>query len=287
MSAPHANGRPELSVVILSYRNELTIGAAIRSLIAQDEDVEIIVSHSGGGVTPRILAEYVPRVRVVTTSARRLPGAARNAGVASSRARYIAFLAGDCIALPGWVAGRLARHRDGAEAVACAMTPTDSAAPSLASYLLQHSGRMQHLPMPAPRYRYGLSYTRDILERYGPFPETLTAGEDSIVKWRLIAAGVDIAWAPEVVTAHRYPTTVQKLFADQYRRGRWRSATGRVSRIRVVEQVLLEAPAALWRASRPGSQITAGTLARLAPLICTGALATAAGVMRGSPSRYR
>jgi hypothetical protein len=146
---------------------------------------------------------------------------------------------------------------------------------------------MQHLILPAPKYRYGLSYTRDILERYGPFPEALAAGEDTVVKSRLITAGVDIAWAPEVVTAHRYPTTMHALFSDQYRRGRLRSATSEASRGRVFTQVLLDAPGALWRASRPRSHIAGGALVRVAPLICTGALATAVGVVRGDPGGDR
>jgi glycosyltransferase involved in cell wall biosynthesis len=263
----------------LSYQNEQTIGAAVQSLVAQDEDLDIIVSHSGGGATPAMLAASVPQIRVVTSATRRSPGAARNAGVAASRAPYIAFLAGDCVAESGWVAGRLARHRAGAAAVASAMTPIDSSAPSLTSHLLQHSSRMRHLACPAPKYRYGLSYARDILDQYGPFPETLGAGEDTIIKGRLIAAGIDITWAPDIVAAHRYPTTMHGLFSDQYRRGRLRFANSAVSRSRVLAQVLLDAPRALWRGSRARSDIPARTLVYLAPWICTGALATAAGVI--------
>ena len=41
---------------------------------------------------------------------------------------------------------------------------------------------------------------------------------------RLLAAGVEIAWAPDVRTAHAYPRSARALFADQYRRGRTRAA---------------------------------------------------------------
>src|SRR5919197_6499172 len=111
---------PELAVVVLSYRNEATILAAVDSLLAQDVELELVVCHSGGGPTPELLARERPGVRVLSTEGRWLPGAARNVGIAATRALYVAFLAGDCEALPGWAAARLARHRAGARAVASA-----------------------------------------------------------------------------------------------------------------------------------------------------------------------
>src|SRR5436190_16720652 len=148
---------PALSVVVLSYRNEKTILAAVDSLLDQDEPVEVVVSHSGGGDTPALLRRCRPGVRVEGSAARRLPGAARNAGIAASRAPFVAFLAGDCRASPGWAAERMKRHRAGALAVACAMAPAgEPRAPSLASHLLQHSDRMSHVPA-APYCRFGVS----------------------------------------------------------------------------------------------------------------------------------
>jgi GT2 family glycosyltransferase len=272
-----------LAVVVLSYRNEETIVAAVESLLAQDEAVDIVVSHSGGGRTPALLDSYAPKVGVVATERRRLPGAARNAGIAATAAPHVAFLAGDCLAQPGWAAGRLARHRAGAPAIASAMVPLERTPAALASYVIQHSSRMPHLVDPAPKFRYGLSYARSVLDRHGPFPEALLIGEDSVMKERLIDAGVEIGWAPEVLTAHAYPTTVRGLVADQYRRGRRRAplAAGASRRAALLAQVLLEPAQGLWRATRPGSAIDRVEFVRVAPLVWVAGLASLVGVLRG------
>jgi glycosyl transferase family 2 len=274
--------RPDLAVVILSYRNEDTILDAVESLLAQDVALEIVVSHSGGGPTPALLADRHPSMEVVASSRRLLPGAARNAGVAASSAPYVAFLAADCVALPGWASGRLARHTAGAHAVGSALVPVHPSGPSLASFLLQHNSRMPHLTLP-PHFRFGVSYSRVVLDRHGEFLETLRHGEDVAMNTSLLMNGVEIAWAADVVTAHHHPTSVAGLLADQYRRGRIRAALSgdRLWQAVSAVHVLSDAPAALWRASRAGSPVSSSELRRVAPLLFVGAIATAAGTVRG------
>jgi GT2 family glycosyltransferase len=276
----------DLCVVVLSYRNEDTVLDALDSLLAQDEPVELVVSHSGGGPTPALLAERHPAIPVFAQAKRRLPGAARNAGVAGTRAPFVAFLAADCRALPGWVAGRLAHHRAGAGAVASALVPHSYRAPSLASFLLQHNTRMQHLQL-APHFRFGVSYERTVLDRHGPFVETLRHGEDVAMNTRLLMAGTDIVFAPDVLTAHVHPTSVRELLSDQFRRGQLRAAlAGDVLWQAIsVGHVLTDAPAAIWRGSRPNSALSRWDLVRVAPLLLAGALATAAGTARGGLQR--
>jgi GT2 family glycosyltransferase len=286
LSEAISQGACDLCVVVLSYRNERTICDAVDSLLEQGEPLEILVSHSGGGATESLLERYGAAVKVVASEARRLPGAARNAGVAASRAPYVAFLAGDCRALPGWATGRLERHRAGARAVASALAPLERGRAAWASFLLQHNTRMAHLRMPA-HFRFGVSYSRDALERYGPFLETLRHGEDVALNTKLLLDGVEIEWAPDVVTAHSHPDSVKDLLFDQYRRGRiFASLSGSALwQTLSIGHVLMNAPAALWRATRPGSAIPAREVARLTPLLLAGALATAAGTARGGLPR--
>ena len=273
---------PDLCVVVLSYRNEATILRAVASLLDQDVPLEIVVSHSGGGPTSSLLVPYVDRVGLIESDSRRLPGAARNAGSEATRAPWIAFLAADCTALPGWAAGRLERHRHGFPAVASAMAPPAPTTAAVASYLLQHSSRMPHLKS-GPRYYHGLSYSRDLLERYGPFAEDLRQGEDTRLNRRLIAAGVPIAWAPDVLTAHDYPAAAASLLADCWRRGRRRAGLVRHShdRIRLLAQVALEGPLALSRCARRGSPIRVRDALPAVPLLAAGEAVTTLGVLRG------
>lgn len=210
---------PVLAVVVMSFRNEATIEAAIDSLLAQDVAAEIVVSHSGGGTTPELVAARYPGVTLVSSDARRFPGGTRNAGFDAAQAPFVAFLAADCIALPGWTRARIARHLAGAQAVASALLPDDRSAASLGANLLQHSNRLPGFE-PAPALRYGVSYARELLERCGPFPAGEGFPEDVAVNTRVLAEGTEIAWAPEIVTTHAYPRTLRALWADQHRRGR-------------------------------------------------------------------
>ena len=213
---------PELCTVVMSYRNERTVLEAVASLRDQDVPLEIVVSHSGGGDTPDLMSRA--GIPCVASEERRLPGAARNAGVAATTAPFVSFLEGDCLAAPGWAAGRLARHRAGAVAVGSALEPFDTGTCSRAAWLVEHSARLS-LEAAPDAAQHGLSFARSTLARFGPFPEDMLVGEDSEVTSRLLASGTEIEWAPDVVTVHRYPTTVRGLLTESWVRGRRRATT--------------------------------------------------------------
>ena len=276
---------PQLCAVVLSYRNEDTVIGAIDSLLEQRVPIEIVVSHSGGGPTPELVARAHPSVPVVATDVRRLPGEARNAGVLATRAPYVSFLAGDCRALPGWVQGRLRRHLEGAGAVASALTPAEPGLIALAAHLLQNSFRLPGIEV-SPLLRSGLSYSRTLLDLHGPFPQTLSFGEDIAFNDRLIEAGVEIVVAPDVVAAHHYPTAVRSLVSDQFRRGRQRGSIqrGPLRTMPLLAGAMLAPGLALSRAVRSQSAISPRRLAVVTPLLLLGSMATAAGTVTGDGS---
>jgi hypothetical protein len=53
-------------------------------------------------------------IRLIETEGHLFVEAAQNVEINASCGRYVAFLAGDCIALPGWAEGRCERHESGA-----------------------------------------------------------------------------------------------------------------------------------------------------------------------------
>ena len=277
---------PELSVVVLSYRNDETVLAAVDSLLAQEEPLEIILSHSGGGETAGRLARERPAVRVLASDRRRLPGEARNAGMAEASGRYIAFLEGDCVAAPGWAARRLARHRAGAVAVAGAVAALEPGAPALAAHLIRHSLRMPHVRAPDPFERFTVSYTRELLDRYGPFPERVARGEDTAVNAKIVAAGIEIVWAPDVVLRHLYPRSALVLLHEEYERGRiWGALAGRWPwRVAGAIQALASVPPAIARGAARGSPFSWSDVASTVPLVVAGTLARACGrIVGGTP----
>ena len=268
--------RPTLSVVILS-RGEPTLEETIASVAAQDGAPEIVIAHSGPDLDGRV--DGLGGARLLVSARPLSPGAARNAGVGGSTGELVAFLAADCTALDGWVRARVDRHAAGARAVACAMAPPGGPSAALASYLIQHSYRMPHL-RPAPELRFGVSYTRDLLDEVGPFPEDVPGEEDVILNSRVLNRGVEIEFAPEVRTTHAYPGTLRELIVDSRRRGRvrHRMRAGRRPRAVLAARALLDGAAGAGRAALPASDVAARDLLRTAPALMVGTLAYAAGI---------
>ena len=210
---------PELAVVVISFRAPSGLIAAVRSVLGQDIPLEIVVVNSGGGNAQALLADAGLDVPVIEFEQRLLVGAARNRGIAATKARFIAFLADDCLACAGWAAARLRRHREGAPAVASAIVNSHprnlvACAAHLATY-------MRRLPgLPADKaLRYGVSFDRMLFDRYGLFDEQMGSGEDTEFLVKLPKA-MEPLWEPTVLTVHRNETRLVRLIADQYRRGR-------------------------------------------------------------------
>lgn len=217
-----AIARSDMATVVIGFRNQPGLLAAVRSLLDQDEVPEIVVVNSGGGEVVAALAPVLDWIRLITCDECLQVGAARNIGVAASRALFLSFLAGDCRALPGWVTGRLARHRTGALSVSSAVIgEDDSSLVALAANRLHYSTRH---PLTDARtvVDYGQSYARHLLELCGAFPPGLTATEDTVLNRRALRFSEPV-WAPEVVTAHRDVTTLLALLQDERRRGFRRS----------------------------------------------------------------
>lgn len=212
----------DLATVVIGFRSQPGLLSAVRSLLGQDAATEIVVVNSGGGTVAQDLAPVADRIRLISADQPLHVGAARNIGIAASRAPFIAFLAADCLAQPGWVAGRLRHHLAGAESVSTAVAwVPGSGLVAQAANLLRYSTRN---PQADPRVvaHYGQSYSRRLLSLCGAFPPGLPAAEDTVLN--LIAARFSTpVWEPGVVTVHRDLTDLAALVADEVRRGQRRA----------------------------------------------------------------
>jgi glycosyltransferase involved in cell wall biosynthesis len=281
---------PELACAVLSYRDEPHLIEAVRSVLEQDVPVEVVVVNSGGGDPARRLAAAGIAVRVHSVEHRLYPGAARNAGIRMTVAPYVAFLAADCLAMPGWASARLRAHRSGVGGVASPLTNADPASTvAWSSLLLQHNRRLA-VTRPRQRLLYSLSYERALFERFGLFREDLRAGEDTEFNER-IRGGATIALAEDAVTAHRYPTELSLMLRDAFRRGslqaRMQGAIdgGAAQRVRVAASGPRNVVRSLVVSLRSAPPARAALL-RACPLVVLGAAAYSAGALLAVGARH-
>ena len=102
MSTASSKMPPSVSIIIPTFNRAAFLGEAVDSVCAQTtEDWELIVVDDGStDATPGVMAAFRdPRIRYVS-QARRGVAAARNGGMAVSRASMIAFLDSDDLWLP-------------------------------------------------------------------------------------------------------------------------------------------------------------------------------------------
>ncbi len=280
----------DLSVVVLALGAPGTLVDAVRSLREQRPMPEIVVVASGAGSAgvAGLLREAGLDVPVVSTSRRLLPGAARNVGIAATHGRWIAFLAADCVAAPGWVAGRLAAHRAGADVVASAVVQPQRWNPwATATQVLLFAARLPGTAPPARRL-YGASYARTLFTRHGRFRPGLRAGEDSELHQRL-GAGTDFVFRGDVRSLHRHPTGPAAFLRDQYRRGhrmsRVHAALGSATRGGVAANALGRVLASFRTTARATPARDWLPLLWSAPWLVPGAAAYAAGALAAPAGR--
>lgn len=208
----------DLAVIVIGFRAQDGLAEAVASVIAQDAQAEIIVVNSGGGEVRAGLRPYLDRLRLIEIEEPLFVGAARNIGIDASRAPFLAFLAGDCLAAPGWIAGRLRRHRKGALTVATPVLPEERATlVAEAANRLLYWGRRPDTPLAfiAP---FGRSYHRRLFDLVGHFAPGLRINEDEQFN-RFCDRLAAPVWARDVLTRHSDPASLAALLRAQVRRG--------------------------------------------------------------------
>lgn len=211
-------GQGELAVVVISFGAPASLRDAVSSLLEQKEDTEIVVVNSGGGNVFARLDDMLPKLRVIEVAERLYAGGARNIGIDASRARYVAFLAADCMAAPNWVSSRLARHSAGAKTVSSAVSPaTNRSSIALAANALTFAGR-EPATKAEKRAYYGLSYARELFLDCGYFNPGLRTAEDTEFNLRIAAVPAP-DWAPEIITVHKDVLQFRGLLREMFARG--------------------------------------------------------------------
>jgi glycosyltransferase involved in cell wall biosynthesis len=186
---------PTVSVVIPAYNAAWCVGKAIDSVLAQDfRDFELIVVDDGStDDTAAVLAGYGEAIRVVHKPNGGM-SSARNAGIAVARGEFVAFLDADDWWLPGKLAKQVALMRQRPEVGFSSTTARveDQDGRLLNLWTCDQEDRPILLTLFASNAGIAggssaLMVRRDLLERVGPYDETLGGVEDGDLWMRLAA----------------------------------------------------------------------------------------------------
>jgi glycosyltransferase involved in cell wall biosynthesis len=203
---------PVASVVMPVLDGAATIGEQLASLLAQQCDVpfEIVVSDNGStDGTQAIVETYrtgaIP-LRLVDASATRGAAAARNAGAAVARGRFLLFCDADDITDPRWVAAMVGALA-GADVVSGPTEVRRLNPPHVVDW--RGEGPPDRLPgsvfLPSG-FSANMAVTREAFDAVGGFSVSFTgaAGEDVDLFWRIQLAGFRAGFAPDAVIHYRH-----------------------------------------------------------------------------------
>jgi cellulose synthase/poly-beta-1,6-N-acetylglucosamine synthase-like glycosyltransferase len=222
VTAKGKSSRPRVSVIVPVYNRRRLLRGLLDALAAQTfRDFEVVVvddgSDDGSAEEAEIDARDYAPVRVIRTK-RAGAVAARAAGVAASRAEFLAFTDSDCVPAPEWLAAGVGALDAGADVVNGRTTPAGPVR------LLDHSvasGQEGLYPT------CNVFYRRAAYDAAGGFDETapdrmglragsrarfLGFGEDTLLAWRVRRSGV-ARYAPDALVEHEVVRTsvVEKL----------------------------------------------------------------------------
>lgn len=228
-----AGPAPAVSVLVVARNAAATIGAQLDALIAQSFDApwELVVADDGStDGTAAVVDACATRAPWV----RRVPGpgrgvaAARNAALAAARAPRIAMVDADDVVAPGWLAA-MAAALEHAALVAGALE-IDRLNPEWVRGTRGRAltrGPGTFAGVVAFAHSCNLGVRRDLVDRIGPFDETIDAGEDVEFSYRAGRAGVEPRYAPDAVVHYRYRTTLGGLWRQGRAYGRVRAVLSR------------------------------------------------------------
>lgn len=196
----------DIAVVVPTHRRPASLPRLVSALDAQSDAgaVEVLVVDDGSGdetlsVLGRLAAERRDRLRVLTTSRRRGPAAARNLGWQATTAPIVAFTDDDCLPRPGW----LCALRDAIEA-GCDLAQGCTLPDPTVDHRTTFSRTMEVRQADGLFQTCNVAYRRDLLERLGGFDERFRHpyGEDVDLGWRAIESGARVTFVPEAVVWH-------------------------------------------------------------------------------------
>ncbi|HAJ56535.1 MAG TPA: family 2 glycosyl transferase [Candidatus Omnitrophica bacterium] len=225
--------RPDVSVIIASYRSQKTIRDCLVSLSQQSAAGRfevIVVDSSNDGIAAPIVSEFTG-VRLYTFPERKYCGDARNFGISVALADIVAFIDADCTADKNWIERIIEAHACGYVAVggsiACRI-PENYV--GWAAYFTEFSKWM-----PAPTSSdmddiagANMSYKKKVFGEQGDFIEG-TYCSDTEFHGRLKKAGYRLRFVPSIRVYHKNLGSFSEYIKHEFAHGRFFASVRRRS----------------------------------------------------------
>lgn len=202
-----------VTVVVPTVDRIALLERCLQALADQDDQAEqVVVVHDGAPSVVSLLSTWHDRLPLQALQIReRGVSAKRNAGWRAATQDLVAFTDDDCAPTPSWVS---ALRGEPADLIAGPVVPhpDDPADGSV-------FGRTITVTTAGPYFPgANVAVRRSELEAVQGFDESLTAGEDTDLAWRLKANGALVSWCPEAVVQH----AVRPVTFPQHLRSLWR-----------------------------------------------------------------
>lgn len=210
----------DYSIIIPTYNRPAQLAACLKALEALDYPgaFEVIVVDDGSPVPPTYQG---PLNVVLLTQPHAGPAAARNAGAAHARGKFLAFTDDDCAPAPDWLAKLAAEagpYMVGGRTVnTLPDNPCSTTSQLLIDYLYQYYNAgparfftSNNFAMPA-----------ELFHKLGGFDTGLTraAGEDRDLCDRWLRAGYGMTYVPAAIVHHAHALTLRKFWRQHFHYG--------------------------------------------------------------------
>lgn len=286
-------------MIVPSYRGGQPLARCIAAVLAQEDapPFEVILVRSGVSPPGDVASEVLdggplpedPRLRVFDYCRRVSAAAARNIAADHARGDVLAFTDADAVPGRHWLRLLLDQSEAGTCSVAGSIVNgTPESAVGTAEYLMAFLDL--HPRRPPETVWHGatcnLLLPVQLWRRYGPFPEDMGGGEDTLLCARLHQEGL-LRFAARATVVHLNRTRPLDVVAHQYEYGRFTglvAARGPYKMRPLVRYRMLAPVAGVLRVASVGARTVAwaglrpGLVLRSAPVVVASIVAWTVGV---------
>ena len=200
--------RPQISVVVPSYRQHRTISRTVESLLRQDfSSYEVIIVDSSADQATEIIRNLCKRSRklkMILLPERTIAAVQRKIGISYARADIIATIDTDCIAQSNWLSEISKRLSAGVQAIGGSFgNGNPESIVGWVNYLVEFSEFLPGSPACAPLHLASgnMAFYKKVPEQFGYYPP-MHLGEDLVATqiWR--QNGVRMLFDPAIRVDH-------------------------------------------------------------------------------------